>query len=75
MIDSAMMLSIRFLSGPLWRDGGLRTDEPRGRWPSSKRIGFFHQSRNIKTANAAFLAIVDQGTRGMKAAAEGSPYA
>jgi hypothetical protein len=35
----------------------------------------FRQSRNIKRANAAFLAIVDQGTRGLKAAVEGSPYA
>jgi AcrR family transcriptional regulator len=35
----------------------------------------FHQSRNIKKANTAFLAIVDQGTRGLKAAVEGSPYA
>jgi AcrR family transcriptional regulator len=34
----------------------------------------FHQSRNIKKANAVFLAIVDQGTRGLKAAVEGSPY-
>jgi AcrR family transcriptional regulator len=34
----------------------------------------FHQSRNIKKANTAFLAIVDQGTRGLKAAMEGSPY-
>jgi len=34
----------------------------------------FHQSRNIKKANATFLAIVDQGTRGLKAAVEGSPY-
>ena len=35
----------------------------------------FHQSRDIEKANAAFLAIVDQGTRGLKAAVEGSPYA
>jgi AcrR family transcriptional regulator len=34
----------------------------------------FHQSRDIKKANKAFLAIVDQGTRGLKAAVEGSPY-
>jgi AcrR family transcriptional regulator len=34
----------------------------------------FHQSRNIEKANTAFLAIVDQGTRGLKAAVEGSPY-
>jgi hypothetical protein len=35
----------------------------------------FHQSQDIEKANAAFLAIVDQGTRGLKAAVEGSPYA
>jgi AcrR family transcriptional regulator len=35
----------------------------------------FHESRDIEKANAAFLAIVDQGTRGLKAAVEGSPYA
>ena len=35
----------------------------------------FHHSRNIKKANKAFLAIVDQGTRGVKAAVDGSPYA
>ncbi len=34
----------------------------------------FHKSRNIKKANAAFLAIVDKGTRGLKVALEGSPY-
>ena len=34
----------------------------------------FHQSRNIKKANTAFLAIIDQGTRGLAAAVEGSPY-
>ena len=34
----------------------------------------FHQSRSIKKANKAFLAIVDQGIRGLKTAAEGSPY-
>jgi AcrR family transcriptional regulator len=34
----------------------------------------FHQSRSIKKANTAFLSIVDQGTRGLKAAVEGSPY-
>jgi hypothetical protein len=33
-----------------------------------------HQSRDIKRANTAFLTIVDQGTRGLKAAVEGSPY-
>jgi len=35
----------------------------------------FHLSRNIEKANEAFLAIVDQGTRGAKAAVEGSPDA
>ncbi len=35
----------------------------------------FRQSRNIKKANTVFLTIVDQGTRGVKAAVEGSPYA
>jgi len=34
----------------------------------------FHQSRDIEKANTAFLAIVDQGIRGLKAAVEGSPY-
>jgi AcrR family transcriptional regulator len=34
----------------------------------------FHQSRSIRKANTAFLSIVDQGTRGLKAAVEGSPY-
>jgi AcrR family transcriptional regulator len=34
----------------------------------------FHQSRSIKKANRVFLAIVDQGIRGLKAAVEGSPY-
>jgi AcrR family transcriptional regulator len=34
----------------------------------------FHQSRSIKKANKVFLAIVDQGIRGLKAAVEGSPY-
>jgi len=34
----------------------------------------FHQSRDIKRANTAFLAMIDQGTRGLKAAVEGSPY-
>lgn len=34
----------------------------------------FHRSRDIKKANKAFLTIVDQGTRGLKAAVEGSPY-
>jgi hypothetical protein len=35
----------------------------------------FHRSRNIKKANTAFLAIVDQGARGLRAALEGSPNA
>ena len=35
----------------------------------------FHQGRNIRKANKAFLAIVDQGTQGIKAAVDGSPYA
>ncbi|MEI9978487.1 MAG: TetR/AcrR family transcriptional regulator [Edaphobacter sp.] len=35
----------------------------------------FRQSRNIKKAKVVFLTIVDQGTRGVKAAVEGSPYA
>ncbi|MCU1321315.1 MAG: TetR family transcriptional regulator [Acidobacteriaceae bacterium] len=35
----------------------------------------FLHSRNIKKANAAFLAVVDQGSQGLKAAVEGSPYA
>jgi AcrR family transcriptional regulator len=34
----------------------------------------FRQSRNIKKANAAFLAIIDQGTRGLECAVKGSPY-
>lgn len=34
----------------------------------------FHQSRSIAQANSAFLAIVDQGSRGLKAAVAGSPY-
>ena len=35
----------------------------------------FHQSRDIGKANRAFLAIVDQGARGVRAAVEGSRYA
>ena len=35
----------------------------------------FSQSRDIQEANTAFLAIVDQGTRGLKAAVLGTPYA
>jgi AcrR family transcriptional regulator len=34
----------------------------------------FHQSRDIEKANTGFLAIIDQGARGLKAAVEGSPY-
>lgn len=34
----------------------------------------FSQSRNVRKANKAFLAVVDQGTLGVKAAAEGSSY-
>jgi AcrR family transcriptional regulator len=34
----------------------------------------FHHSRDIEKANTAFLAIIDQGTRGLKAAVDGSPY-
>jgi AcrR family transcriptional regulator len=35
----------------------------------------FRQSRNAQKARAAFLAIVDQGTVGLKAAMAGTPYA
>jgi AcrR family transcriptional regulator len=35
----------------------------------------FRQSRNTKQAEAAFLAIVDIGTLGVKAATAGTPYA
>jgi hypothetical protein len=35
----------------------------------------FQQSRNKKKAKAAFLAIVDKGTIGLKAAMVGTPYA
>lgn len=35
----------------------------------------FRQSRNRKEANAAFLALVDKGTIGVKAAMAGTPYA
>jgi AcrR family transcriptional regulator len=35
----------------------------------------FRQKRNTKKARAAFLAIVDQGTIGLKAAMAGTPYA
>ncbi len=34
----------------------------------------FSTTRDIAKANAAFLAIVDNGSRGLKAAIEGSPY-
>jgi len=34
----------------------------------------FHQTRDIEKANTAFLAIVDQGIRGLKAAMKGTPY-
>jgi AcrR family transcriptional regulator len=34
----------------------------------------FHQSHNVKKANTAFLAIIDQGTRGVTSAVEGSSY-
>ena len=34
----------------------------------------FRQSRDVKKANTAFLAIVDQGTRGLEAAVKGSLY-
>jgi len=34
----------------------------------------FRSGRDVKKANKAFLAIVDQGTRGVKAAVEGSSY-
>ncbi|HEY0257621.1 MAG TPA: TetR/AcrR family transcriptional regulator [Candidatus Methylacidiphilales bacterium] len=35
----------------------------------------FRLSRNTKKANAAFLAMVDKGTTGLKAALAGTPYA
>ena len=35
----------------------------------------FRKSRNTKKANAAFLAMVDKGTIGLKAAMAGTPYA
>ena len=35
----------------------------------------FRQTRDTKEANAAFLAIVDKGTIGLKAAMAGTPYA
>jgi hypothetical protein len=35
----------------------------------------FRQSQDAKRANTAFLAVVDQGTIGLKAAMAGTPYA
>jgi AcrR family transcriptional regulator len=35
----------------------------------------FRETRNTKEANAAFLAIIDKGTAGLKAAMVGTPYA
>jgi hypothetical protein len=35
----------------------------------------FRQSRNSEKAKAAFLAVVDRGTTGLKAAMAGTPYA
>jgi hypothetical protein len=35
----------------------------------------FRQTNNETQARATFLAIVDQGTRGLKAALSGTPYA
>ena len=37
--------------------------------------GIFRQNRDTEAANAAFLAIVDKGTIGVKAAMAGTPYA
>ena len=37
--------------------------------------GTFRQSRETEAAKAAFLAVVDQGTIGLKAAMAGTPYA
>ena len=34
----------------------------------------FRETRNTKDANAAFLAIIDKGTAGLKAAMAGTPY-
>jgi len=34
----------------------------------------FRETRNTKDANAAFLAIIDKGTAGLKAAMVGTPY-
>jgi AcrR family transcriptional regulator len=35
----------------------------------------FRETRNTKEANAAFLAVIDKGTAGLKAAMAGTPYA
>jgi AcrR family transcriptional regulator len=35
----------------------------------------FRETRNTKEANAAFLAVIDKGTIGLKAAMAGTPYA
>ena len=35
----------------------------------------FHKSRKTEDANAAFLALIDQGVSGLKAAMKGTPYA
>jgi hypothetical protein len=35
----------------------------------------YRQGRDTAAANAVFLAIVDQGTLGLKAAMAGTPYA
>jgi hypothetical protein len=35
----------------------------------------FRESRDVEKSNTAFLAIVDQGVRGLKVALEGTPYA
>jgi AcrR family transcriptional regulator len=35
----------------------------------------FRETRNTKEANAAFLAVIDRGTIGLKAALAGTPYA
>jgi AcrR family transcriptional regulator len=34
----------------------------------------FRETRNTKEANAAFLAVIDKGTAGLKAAMAGTPY-
>jgi hypothetical protein len=35
----------------------------------------FRQTQNTKAAQAAFLAMIDKGTVGIKAAMAGTPYA